>query len=47
MGKSGGRIQKNLLKSWERKHALVIGTLADILFKKVATFSDVFSGDFR
>eukprot|EP00434_Breviolum_minutum_P000291 symbB.v1.2.000241.t2/scaffold4.1/size633627/23 len=25
MGKSGGRIQKNLLKSWERKHALVIG----------------------
>lgn len=28
MGKSGGRIQKNLLKSWERKHALVIGTWA-------------------
>ena len=28
MGKSRGRIHKNVLKSWERKHALVIGDLA-------------------
>ena len=30
MGKSRGRIHKNVLKSWERKHALVIGDLASI-----------------